>query len=208
MPDLPKEVIGISLPDTRLATEAVRLAHVSAPPYLFNHSLRTFILASHAALAANWDCDEEILYVACVFHDIGLVKEFFNPLNSFEDVGGDVASVYLKANKVAADRTEIASLAIRLHTTPGTSDHPNRTIGLLQVGAGMDAFGFGCNLDPTEKTRLLAAFPRLGFKLNFRSALATYAMANPYHAGWTKDFLCTESCGEMVSALENNCWPE
>src|SRR3954452_16236561 len=59
-------------PDTRLALEAEELTSQLCSPVLYRHCLRTWAFATLFAQRDRVEHDEELLYVACVLHDIGL----------------------------------------------------------------------------------------------------------------------------------------
>src|SRR5438876_462643 len=43
---LPKVVAGIAFVDSKIATEATKLAQEASPPFLFNHAARTFLFGA------------------------------------------------------------------------------------------------------------------------------------------------------------------
>ncbi|MFG1760858.1 HD domain-containing protein [Micromonospora echinofusca] len=66
----------LSFPSTRLAREATRLIEDAQEAYLRNHSLRSFLFAREAAARAGRrpgrDYDEEVVFLICALHDMGL----------------------------------------------------------------------------------------------------------------------------------------
>jgi HD superfamily phosphodiesterase len=62
--------------DSSLAREAEDLLRSVAPPFLVNHSFRSHFFAVGLADRDGVRFDEELLYVAALLHDIGLVEEF------------------------------------------------------------------------------------------------------------------------------------
>ena len=67
---------GIALPDSKMVRLATELARDTSPPYLFNHAARTFLFGSLIGNASNLEFDSEILYLACILHDLGLTERF------------------------------------------------------------------------------------------------------------------------------------
>ncbi|MGX1776947.1 HD domain-containing protein [Nocardia brasiliensis] len=86
----------IELPDVETVTAraAREVARQYCSPSLFHHSARAFIWAALLARAESITVDTELLYVASMFHDIGLVDEFDSYTVDFEDAGGHVAAVF------------------------------------------------------------------------------------------------------------------
>lgn len=73
--DLLKDARSLALPappDSRLAHEADDRVRELSGPVLYGHCLRTWALAELFAQRDRVDHDEELLYVACVLHDLGL----------------------------------------------------------------------------------------------------------------------------------------
>lgn len=85
--------------------------------------------------------DSELLYIAAMFHDIGLTPTYRSSQLRFEVDGANAARDYLRAQGISASEIERVWLAIALHTTPGIPEHLHPGIALLQAGAGMDVVG-------------------------------------------------------------------
>jgi hypothetical protein len=50
---LPKDIVGIPIPDSKLAREAADLAYAESPRFLFNHCMRVFAFSSFIAKVEN-----------------------------------------------------------------------------------------------------------------------------------------------------------
>src|SRR6476660_600021 len=61
-------------PDTALAKEAEERVRKLSKPTLYGHCLRTWAFAALFARRDRVDHDEELLYLACVLHDLGLTE--------------------------------------------------------------------------------------------------------------------------------------
>ena len=87
----------ISLPGPA-ATAALELATAHEIPSVLNHSIRTHLFAlMHAeklGLSAGADFDAELLFVACVLHDLGASDAYDGP-QRFEVEGADAAAALL-----------------------------------------------------------------------------------------------------------------
>src|SRR6202035_5757257 len=69
---LPQAVAGIPLVDSAIAKAAVELSRNESPRYLFNHAVRTYLFGSLIGKAEALKLDAELLYLACILHDLGL----------------------------------------------------------------------------------------------------------------------------------------
>lgn len=62
---------GIVVPDTPLVSRAVEYAHEYCEPYLFNHSMRSWLFAVAIAQLKKCAYDAEVLAVTSLLHEIG-----------------------------------------------------------------------------------------------------------------------------------------
>ena len=79
---LPATVAGVRLVDSKVAKEATELSRTVSPPYLFNHAIRTYLFASLVGRSLAQTFDAELLYLACIFHDLGLTDKYAGDLPS------------------------------------------------------------------------------------------------------------------------------
>src|ERR1700733_11384043 len=91
---LPASVAGIRLIDSNIARLATDFSRTAYPPYLFNHAVRTFLFGSLVGRALGQKFDEEILYLACLLHDLGLTERFEGD-QPFEIQGAQAAKAFL-----------------------------------------------------------------------------------------------------------------
>jgi hypothetical protein len=84
-------VVPEETPATRAAREVV--AEYSSPA-LVNHGERSYLWSAALGELAGMAYDRELLFVASMVHDLGLVLAFDNHLAPFEDAGGDVGWVF------------------------------------------------------------------------------------------------------------------
>jgi HD superfamily phosphodiesterase len=71
------------------------LSKAHSDPYLFNHSVRSWLFAAQIALGRGEEFDEEVLAIGCLLHDIGLTKGFEGP-NRFEIEGANAARSFVR----------------------------------------------------------------------------------------------------------------
>ena len=64
---------GIKIPDSKVAREAAELVRQPETEMLFNHSVHVYVFGAMKGIRQNLKFDSELLYVAALFHDMGLV---------------------------------------------------------------------------------------------------------------------------------------
>jgi HD domain len=165
MSDLPPTLI---IPDSLLAKEATDLLREQSTDLLFNHSIRVYLFAAEQGRQQKLRFDSELLYVASVFHDFGLLKKFSSADERFEVDGANAARQFLTAHKIPEERVQIAWEAIALHTTPGVTQYMRPEVALLYSGVGLDVLGRGFDQFPSElREKIVAEYPRKHFKEDF-----------------------------------------
>lgn len=178
---LPPVVASIRLVDSRIARRATELAQSAYAPYLFNHAVRTFLLGSLAGRSLGQHFDEELLFLACILHDLGLTDRFQGDL-PFEIEGAEAAKHFLEENAYTTERTEIVWDGIAMHASAiGQFKRPE--IALVGEGAGADALGPDFSqIKRTDLAEILKVFPRLGFKAAFVQTCGAIVRKHPQSA--------------------------
>jgi hypothetical protein len=138
-----------------------------APPFLTNHSFRSHFFAVALADRDRVRFDEELLYVAALLHDIGLVEEF-DTGRCFEEDSADAAARLAEQEEWEAQRRERLAEAIRLHVATEIALDDGPEAYLLWHSTGLDVAGDRHGeLTPAEVQAVLDAYPRLDFKEGF-----------------------------------------
>jgi hypothetical protein len=167
MNDATRELAGIIVPDTPLVARAIDYAREQTEPYLFNHSMRSWLFAVAIAQLKGAPHDPEVLAVATVLHDIGLAKAFNGPLR-FEVEGANAAREFARAQGVAEGRAEVIWDVVALNSTPSIALYKKGDVALCTMGIGLDWGGFGYELLPAAQVAAVVdAFPRLEMKQRF-----------------------------------------
>ncbi|MBU3862566.1 HD domain-containing protein (plasmid) [Streptomyces sp. 4503] len=162
---LPSTVAGVRIPDSGLAREAVTYAQGVCSETIFNHSLRTYLFASLIFDRRGVTYDRELVFLAAVLHDLGLIEAFQTPTERFEVDGADAARKFLTERHVSAERAEVVWDAIALHTSVGIATRKRPEIAMISVGSGMDFAGNDLKQIPSDALAdVLTTFPRKGFK--------------------------------------------
>jgi predicted HD phosphohydrolase len=166
-------------PDSRLAREAEELMSAVAPAFLTNHSFRSHFFAVALAERDRVAFDTELLYVAALLHDIGLVDEFDRG-NCFEEDSADAAARLAMQEEWDAERSERLAEAIRLHVATEIDLANGPEAYLLWHSTGLDVGGHRhAELDPTTVETVLQAHPRLDFKEGFMALVGDQARRKP-----------------------------
>ncbi|MEO3761183.1 HD domain-containing protein [Mycobacterium sp. B14F4] len=162
---------SFDLPDTTLAQAARRLAAEVSPDFVYHHTVRSYLFARELAAVtgalAGRDYDDELLFLACVLHDLG-VTEYANGDQRFEVDGADAAAGFLRDRGMDEARATTVWTAIALHTSPGLAPRFGVVEGLTQSGIAADIVGQGRDrLRPGFADRVHASWPRhdLGYAL-------------------------------------------
>lgn len=172
-----KIISGIKIPDSAMARQAAELVRQHESELLFNHSVRVFVFGAMKGAREELKFDPELLYVAALFHDLGLANAYHTPTKRFEVDGADAAREFLRSHGLSEPKADLVWQAIALHTTPGIPEYMRPEIALTKAGVVMDVVGIGYDEYTAEqRAQTLAAFPRGDFKNEFvqdqlRSAL-------------------------------------
>ena len=154
-------------PDSSLAQQAEELVRSVAPPFLTNHSFRSHFFAVALADRDGVRFDEELLYVAALLHDVGLVEEF-DTGRCFEEDSADAAARLAEQQEWAAERRARLAEAIRLHVATDIALADGPEAYLLWHSTGLDVGGHRHGeLTADEMQAVLDAYPRLDFKEGF-----------------------------------------
>jgi uncharacterized protein (TIGR02246 family) len=176
----------LDLPDTGLTRDAYTYTAKATPAFVFHHSVRSYVFArAHAknqGLHAGTDYDDELLFVSCVLHDIGL-SEDGNGDQRFEVDGADTAAAFLRERGVEERRIAIVWDAIALHTSDGIAPRKGTEVALAQAGIGTDILGVRRESLPTGLAdQVHALLPRQDLAYALSDAIVTQAKAKPHKA--------------------------
>lgn len=154
----------LAIPDSALAQAATGLARACEPTFLFNHSVRSYLFGVAIGLELGLEPDRELLYVASVLHDLGLVPEH-DTGDHFELDGARAAHSFALRSHVDERRAGLLHEAIALHTSIGIADSREPEIALVHYGAGLDVIGYRSE-DVAIATReaVVASWPRVDLK--------------------------------------------
>jgi HD superfamily phosphodiesterase len=124
---------GIKVPDTVLVRDAIGLSRSASEPFLFNHSMRSWLFSVLLSESAERAPDPELLAVATILHDLGLTDRF-TAESRFEVDGANAARSFLKGRGIstAADASCVGCHRTSYHTIYRSSQ---------RARSGYDPFG-------------------------------------------------------------------
>ena len=183
-------ISGVEIPDSKLAREATELVRQYENEMLFNHSVRVYVFGAIKGIRQKLKFDSELLYVAALFHDLGLVDHYHTKTKRFEVDGADAAREFLRSHGITPPKADLVWEAIALHTTPGIPQYMRPEIALTNAGVLVDVVGFGYDeYTPEQRDQVIAAFPRGdNFKSDFIQVQTCSALKKPLTTYGTVNF--------------------
>ncbi|MGW7044209.1 HD domain-containing protein [Streptomyces avermitilis] len=165
MTDDSSTTAGVHVPDSKLAREATELVRDSTSELIYDHSRRVYFFGSLQGRNRDLSFDPELLYIAAMFHDLGLNEPFHASGRRFEVDSADEARRFLQAHQVPEDSIRRVWTAIALHTTPGIPEFMEPEVALVTAGVEYDVLGIGYHdIDEADRAAVVALHPRPGFK--------------------------------------------
>jgi hypothetical protein len=166
-------IAGVAIPETKPAAEATCYVKRTTDALVFHHSRRVFLFGSIHARQLGLTPDPELLYIAALFHDIGLTKHLSSTKQRLELDGADLARKFLADRDFSTSAAETVWTAIALHTTPGVPSRMGPEVAATASGVLTDVVGLGLDtMNRDELDEILAVHPRVDFKSDFLHILA------------------------------------
>ncbi len=210
-----EHIAGVAIPDSRLAREATQLVQDCAGQLLYHHSRRVFLFGVLQGQRLGLNPDSELLYVAAMFHDLGLTPRYRSPDRRFEIDGAEQARDFLTAHGVAETDVRRVWNAIALHTTPAIPAYMEPEIALVTAGVELDVLGVGHDqLSTQDREEILAAHPRRGFKTRIVQAFAEGIAHKPQTTFGNIKADVLDRClpgfvrPNFVEMIDSSPWPE
>ena len=156
-------IVGVSIPDSKLAQEITELVRDTETALLFNHSSRVYYWGALTGKRRGLRFDPELLYAGAMFHDMGLTPKHASAHERFEVDSANAARDFLHSHGIAEREIETVWTAIALHTTPGIPPHMHPVIALVTAGVEMDVLGIAFSeFTDVEREAVVRAHPRPG----------------------------------------------
>jgi hypothetical protein len=132
------------VPDSAIASLADDRARELSSPGLYAHCVRTWMFAAMFAERDRVDYDEELLYLACILHDLGLTArhtEQERTAQCFAVEGARAAHRLLQRNGQEEERARLVAEAISLHLNITVPKRLGAEAHLLNRGAMLETIG-------------------------------------------------------------------
>lgn len=208
-------IAGVTIPDTALVRDTTEFIRDAEDDVLFHHSRRVFLFGVLQGRRRGLVADPELLYVAAMFHDLGLTDRYRDSTLRFEVDGANAARDFLVER--GFDEVDVGKvwLGIALHTTPGVPQFLDPEVALVTAGVETDVLGFGRDDLPAEALEAVtAAHPRPDFKRRILHAFtngvkhrpaSTFGTVNAdvldhYDPSFVRD--------DFVEIILGNGWPD
>jgi hypothetical protein len=208
-------IAGITIPDSHVAAEATELVRETTTPLIFHHSRRVFLFGSLQARALGLTPDPELLYVAALFHDMGLVWPYKSDDQRFELDSAEQARAFLLTHGFSAADADTVWTAIALHTTPEVPYKMAPEIAATTAGVETDVLGLRLgNLSAAELEGVTAVHPRPDFKRQILQAFTDGFKDRPSTTFGTvnsdvlEHFVPGFAHIDFVDVIQNSAWAE
>ncbi|MFW1948172.1 HD domain-containing protein [Acinetobacter bereziniae] len=154
------------IPDSKVVQDVQQLIRDCESELLFHHSSRVYHWGALAAQRKNIKVDHELLYIACMFHDLGLTQQYCSCDQRFEVDGANAAADFMKSRSFSQQEIDKVWTAIALHTTPGIPEFMAAEIAMVTEGVEMDVLGIKFDqYSQQERDQVIQLHPReTGFK--------------------------------------------
>lgn len=168
------------LPDGSAPAAALEVATAYHSPALLNHSLRAYVWAAALGEAEGVAFDAELLYVAALFHDLGLVPVFDSHTVPFEEAGGHLAGVFAAGAGWPAGRRARLSEVIVRHMWPHVEVSADPEGHLLSRATATEIVGKEADALPADfRAEVLERYPRLDLAERFLACFQAQAARKP-----------------------------
>jgi hypothetical protein len=167
----------LALPAGPLALDALSLAQRTESSPVADHSIRSFLfarlLANQEGSTGDEAYDENLLFAACIMHDLGLGTSAAGQ-QRFEVEGADLAADLLRKHGVPTADVDRVWEAIALHSSIGIAGQLGLLTNLSHRGIFTDA-GLFTDLPEDLQGQILTAYPRTGGNSYLKDAIVAHA---------------------------------
>jgi hypothetical protein len=172
-------MISIRTPESAVARDAEELVRSCCPSFLANHSLRSYAWSVALGRRDAIVFDAELLFVAALFHDLGLLPQFDHG-RCFEEDSAGAAAEFAAEKGWSPERTNLLADAVRLHNAVQIASADGPEAYLLWHATGVDVTGHRYGDVPAQVVKaVVAMYPRGSFKRGFIRLLRQQAERKP-----------------------------
>ena len=166
-------------PDSALAREADERVRELSSPALYGHCARTWAFATLFAQRDRVAHDPELLYLACMLHDLGLTEQHWGRdarARCFAVEGAHAAHAIVHAHGASETRARGVAEAISLHLNVTVPARLGAEAHLLSKGVSLDVVGRRLHqIQPGAAAKVDERWPRDGFAGDLAAATAKQA---------------------------------
>ncbi len=151
---------GIAVSDSTLVHTITEFVRDTETELLFNHSSRVFFFGAIAGQQRGLTLNPELLYVATMFQDVGLMPSHRTTDLRFEVDGANAAANFLQSYNLNPCDIEKIWTGLARHNTPGVPEFMHPVIALIR-GVEIDVLGLTYDRYPdATREAVVAAVPR------------------------------------------------
>lgn len=151
-------------PDSAVARETIEACAEALPETVVEHSYRSYLYARALAIAEGIECDEEVTFVAAMFHDYGIKGIADLHDRCFTLPGAEGAEAVAERAGWPAERRDATAEAITMHLNPSVPVERGSVQHLVHDGVILDVVGLRAwELDAAGISRVRERHPRLRF---------------------------------------------
>jgi hypothetical protein len=184
------DLSAVRIPDSSAARASEALCREASSPALANHCDRAYLWGALLAQAGRIRYDEELLYVACQLHDLGLTDRFFGVhpgVHCFAVEGALAAEEWATAQGWEEDRRGRLAEALTLHLNVRVALAQGPEAHLLHESTSLDVTGLRAReIARGLRRQVVDRHPRLAFKREIDALAQAQRRARP---GCRIDFL-------------------
>ncbi|KAH7089081.1 hypothetical protein FB567DRAFT_324147 [Paraphoma chrysanthemicola] len=176
------------VPETHISKAAYTHASGLLAPSVLNHSIRVYLYATSLAkheksIYISDPAKHDLLFTACLFHDIGTTSTYDGPLR-FEIEGGDAAVKHLSQFGVAEQDRHDVWIAVACHTSPQIAERIGELARLVRLAVITDFGRKSVAWDVLEplRAKLETDFERGGIEKVLGDAVVEQAKNRPEKA--------------------------
>jgi hypothetical protein len=178
--DLAVEISSLLPAPSPVTTAAREVVVRYSSAALVNHCERSYFWSASLGRLKRIPFDAELLYVASMLHDLGLVPAFDNYVAPFEDAGGDVGWVFGAGAGWPAERRDRVREIIVRHMWDEVDPALDAEGHLLREGTALDISGRNLGTWPADfRAEVLGSYPRLTLVTEFTAAFEDQARRKP-----------------------------
>ncbi len=162
------KVGNVSLPDSKLVSEANEIALNALDSRVYAHSIRSYLYAALYANKHQLTFDEEGLATAFLFHDFGFQAPYAQKGVAFQVASSLALKSFLQKQSVSPERIVPLMKAIDFHVQLLPRWNKGNEATLLHIGAWMDVTGLRSRqLASTHRRQIKQAYSPKGFRSHF-----------------------------------------